>query len=103
MSSTHYGLQAAEDGSVYEHLADLHVDRQARQVVSQRGEDVVVGVTRADLPQQVDGVADRLRLRGVQGSAQEVLRGAVLTFLPERRRRVFAFVWIFMWCAAEDD
>lgn len=78
---TYYGLQAAEDGSVDQHLADLHVDRQTRQVVSQRGEQVVVGATGADLPQQVDGVADRLGLRGIEGPAQELLRGAVLTFL----------------------
>lgn len=44
---------------------------------------MIVGVTRADLPQQVDGVTDRLGLRRIQGPAQEVLRGAVLTFLPE--------------------
>lgn len=52
------GLQAAEDGSVDKHLADLDVDGQAGQVVSQRGEEMVGGVTRSDLPQQVDGVAD---------------------------------------------
>lgn len=54
----YYGLQAAEDGSVDEHLADLDVDRQAGQVVSQRGEEMVGGVTRSNLPQQVDSVAD---------------------------------------------
>lgn len=53
-------------------------------MVSQRGEEMIVGVTRADLPQQVDRVTDGLRLRGIQGPAQEVLRGAVLAFLPER-------------------
>lgn len=52
------GLQAAKDGSVDEHLADLDVDGQAGQVVSQRGEEMVGGVARSDLPQQVDGVAD---------------------------------------------
>ncbi|KAG7241153.1 hypothetical protein INR49_025896 [Caranx melampygus] len=36
--------QAAEDGAIDQHLADLYVDRQTRQVVSQRGEDVIVGV-----------------------------------------------------------
>lgn len=43
-------------------------------MMSERGEDVTVGLTRADLPQQVYGVADRLRLRSIQGAAQEVLR-----------------------------
>lgn len=52
-------------------------------MVSQRREQVVGGVTRSDLPQQVHGVADRLLLGRVQGPAQEVLRGAVLAFLPE--------------------
>lgn len=51
-------------------------------MVPQRGEEMVVRVTRSDLPQQVDGVTDRLGLRGIQGPAQEVLRGAILTFLP---------------------
>lgn len=51
MRQTHDGLQAAEDGSVDEHLANLHVDRQASQVVPQRGEEMVVGVTRTNLPQ----------------------------------------------------
>lgn len=50
-------------------------------MVPQRGEEMIVRVTRSDLPQQVDGVTDRLGLRGIQGPAQEVLRGAVLTFL----------------------
>lgn len=84
-TQTYDGLQAAEYGSIDEHLADLHVDRQAGQVVSQRGEEVVVEVTRADPPQQADGVADRLRLRGIEGAAQEVLRRPVLTLLQEER------------------
>lgn len=79
----YYGLQAAEDGPVDEHLADLDVDGQAGQVVSQRGEEMVGGVTRSNLPQQVDSVADWLRLRGIQCPTQEVLRGPILTFLPE--------------------
>lgn len=52
---------------------------------SQRGEEVIVGVTRTDLPQQVDGVTDRLGLRRIQRPAEEVLRGAILAFLPEGR------------------
>lgn len=84
---TYYGLQAAEDGTVDQHLANLHVDGQTRQVVSQRGEGVVIELARTDLPQQADSVTDRLGLRGVQRAAQEVLRGAVLTFLPEGRER----------------
>jgi len=81
----YYGLQAAEDSSIDEHLANLHIDGQTRQVVSQRREEMMFGVTRADLPQQVDGVTDRLGLRGIQGPAQKVLWGAVLTFLPDER------------------
>lgn len=80
----YYRLQAAEDGSVDEHLADLDVDGQAGQVVSQRGQEMVGGVTRSNLPQQVDSVADWLRLRGIQSPTQEVLRGPVLAFLPQR-------------------
>lgn len=79
----YYWLQAAEDRSVDEHLADLDVDGQGGQVVSQRCKKMVGGVTRSNLPQQVDSVADRLRLRWVQGPAQEVLRWPVLTFLPK--------------------
>lgn len=52
---------------------------------SQRGEEVIVGVTRTNLPQQVDGVTDRLGLWRIQRPAEEVLRGAVLAFLPEAR------------------
>lgn len=85
MRQTYDGLQAAEDRSIDEHLADLDVDGQAGQVLPQRGEAMIVGVTRADLPQQADRVTDRLGLRRIQGLAQEVLRGAVLTFLPERQ------------------
>lgn len=81
---TYYGLQAAQDGSIDEHLADLHVDGQTGEVVSQRGEDMIIGVTRTDLPQQTDSVTDRLRLRRIQGPAQKVLWWPVLTFLPGR-------------------
>lgn len=70
---TYYGLQAAQDGSINEHFADLHVDGQTGEVVSQRGEDMIAGVTRTDLPQQTDSVTDRLRLRRIQGPAQKVL------------------------------
>lgn len=56
-------------------------------MVSKRGEDVIIRVTRSDLPQQVYSIADRLGLRSIQGAAQKVLRGAVLTFLPDRRKR----------------
>lgn len=84
VGQTYYGLQAAQDGSVDEHLANLHIDGQTGQVVSQRGEEMIVGLARTDLPQQVDRVTDGLGLRGIQGPAQKVLRRAVLTFLPER-------------------
>lgn len=102
MRQTHDGLQAAEDSPVDEHLANLHVDGQASQVVPQRGEEMVVGVTRTNLPQQVDGVTDRLGLRGIQGPAQKVLRGTILTFLPEGggrkhlQRKLSSF--FHMWC-----
>lgn len=85
MIRTHYWLQAAQDGSIDEHLADLHIDGQTGQVVPQRGEDVLAGMTCTDLPQQIDSVTDRLRLRRIQGPAQKVLWRAVLTFLPGRQ------------------
>ena len=78
---TYDGVQAAQDGAVDQHLADLDVDGQAGQVVAQRREGVVRGVTRPHLPQQADGVADRLGLRGVQRAHQEVLRRAVVALL----------------------
>lgn len=65
MGQTYYGLQAAEDSSINEHLAYLHIDGQTSQVVSQRGEEMIVEVTRTDLPQQVDRVTDRLGLRRI--------------------------------------
>lgn len=83
---THDGLQAAQDGSINEHLPDLHVDRQTGQVLSQRSEDVIVGMTRSNLSQEINGVTDRLRLRRIQCPTQEVLWGPVLTFLHEGKR-----------------
>lgn len=82
---TYYGLQAAQDGSIDQHLADLHIDGQAGQVLSQRGEDMITGVTCTDLPQQTDSVTDRLRLRRIHRPAQKVLWRPVLTFLPGRQ------------------
>lgn len=85
MIGTYYWLQAAQDGSIDEHLADLHVDGQTGQVVPQRGEDVLTGVTRTNLPQQIDSITDRLRLRRIQGPTQKVLWRPILTFLPGRQ------------------
>ena len=50
-------------------------------MVAQRREGVVGGVARPHLPQQADGVADRLGLWGVQRALQEVLRRAVVALL----------------------
>lgn len=85
MIRTYYRLQAAQDGSIDEHLADLHVDGQTGQVVPQRGEDMLTGMTCTDLPQQIDSITNRLRLRRIQGPAQKVLWRAVLTFLPGKQ------------------
>lgn len=85
---TYDGLQAAQDGSIDQHLADLHIDGQTGQVLSQRGEDMITGVTCTDPPQQADSVTDRLRLRRVHRPAQKVLWRPVLTFLPGRQVRV---------------
>lgn len=82
---TYYGLQAAQDGSIDQHLANLHIDGQTGQVLSQRGEDMIIGVTCTNLPQQTDSVTDRLRLRRIHCPAQKVLWRPVLTFLPRRQ------------------
>lgn len=74
-------LQAAEDGSINQHFADLHVDRETGQVVTQRGEEMTGQFTGTDLSQQVDGITDRLGQRRIKGPAQEVLRRTILTFL----------------------
>lgn len=58
VSGMYYRLQAAKYGSIDEHLANLHVDRETRQVVSQRSEYVIVGVTSTNLPQQIDSITD---------------------------------------------
>lgn len=67
------GVQAAEDGSKQHELPDAHVNRQAGQVVAQRGQ-LLVGGQSSQVPQTLLGCVQAFRGRGLDEPAEDGLQ-----------------------------